>query len=186
MTCGIPSPLVRQISRKSEGLSLQTQHSPLYPLLSLPLRICIQSIIMMLSITWYLLLPRTFFPFIIPSRASFSRQFLLSQWPSLSSTTFLFCLSIFHAQSFSIFTSQTLSVVFAHSVVMSKSLHQQLYIIRVFRDIYIQYMCVCVCVCVRACARGPVRVWVCVCACLCACCVRAEFYQFLVLPILSI
>ena len=31
---------------------------------------------------WYLLLPRTFFPFTIPSRASFNRQFLLSQWPS--------------------------------------------------------------------------------------------------------
>ena len=34
--------------------------------------------IMMLSI-WCVLLPRTFFPFTIPSRASFSRQFFLSQ-----------------------------------------------------------------------------------------------------------
>ena len=64
------------------GLSLQTQHSLLFPLLSLPFRIFISSFIIMLSIIWYLLLPRTFFPFTIPSRASFSRQFLLSQWPS--------------------------------------------------------------------------------------------------------
>ena len=36
----------------------------------------------MLLIILYLLVPRTFFPFTIPSRASFSRQFLFSQWPS--------------------------------------------------------------------------------------------------------
>ena len=89
------------------GLSLQTQHSPLYLLLS---RLFVSSnspFIIMLSTIWYLL-PRTFFPFIIPSRSSFSRQFLLSQWPSqfrfifvtssiilpsptLSSTTVFFC-----------------------------------------------------------------------------------------------
>ena len=76
--------------------------------------------IIRLSIIWYILLPRTFFPFTIPSRASFSRQFLLSQWPSqflsiffisfsillpsptLSSTTalFLFCLSILQRSIF--------------------------------------------------------------------------------------
>ena len=63
----------------------------------------------MLSIIWYLLLPQTFFPFTIPSRESFSRQFLLSQGPSqffflffsiillsptLSSTTAFFILSV--------------------------------------------------------------------------------------------
>ena len=66
----------------------------------------------MLSIIWYLLLPRTFFPFTIPSRASFNRQFLLSQCPNqflflflisssiilpsptLSSTTAFFILSV--------------------------------------------------------------------------------------------
>ena len=84
----------------------------------------------MLSIIWYLLLQRTFFTFTIPSRESFSRQFLLSQWPSqfyysslsvpallfllplcLAQLHFLFCLSILHAPSFSIYTSQMLPVV---------------------------------------------------------------------------
>ena len=96
--------------------------------------------IMMLSIVWYLL-PRTFFPFTIPSTASFSRQFLLSQWPiqllfllSVPALLFhlpffeaqlniLFWLSILHAPSFSIFTCQVIPVVFAHSVVVSKFLH---------------------------------------------------------------
>ena len=45
----------------------------------------------MFSIIPYFLLPRTFFPFTIPSRASFSRQFLLSQW--LSQFLFLFLIS---------------------------------------------------------------------------------------------
>ena len=124
------------------GLSLQTQDSPLYPILSLPFRIFIQSIYHNVSIIWYLLLPRAFFAFTNPYRASFSRQFLLSQWPSqflffffISSsiilpsptlsgtTTFLFSLSILHAPSFSISTSQTLPDIFAHSVVVSKSLN---------------------------------------------------------------
>ena len=80
----------------------------------------------------------------LPEHPSFSRQFLLSQWPSqflflflisssiilpsptLSSTTaFLFCLSILHAPSLSIPTSQMLPVVFAHSVVVSMSLHHR-------------------------------------------------------------
>ena len=68
----------------------------------------------MLSIIWYILLPQTFFPFTIPSRASFSRQFLLSQWPS--QFLFLFLIS-------SIPTYQMFPVVFAHSAVMSRSLH---------------------------------------------------------------
>ena len=50
------------------GLSLQTQRSPLYPLLSLFVS-SYSSFIIMLSIIWYLLLPRTFFPFTIPSWA---------------------------------------------------------------------------------------------------------------------
>ena len=41
----------------------------------------------------------------------------------LAQLLFLFCLSILHAPSFSIPTSQMLPVVFAHSVVVSKSLH---------------------------------------------------------------
>ena len=84
------------------GLSLQTQHSPLYPLLILPFRISIHSIHHDVLIIWYLLLPRTFFPFTIPSRASFSRQFLLSQWPS----QFLF---LFFVSSSIILPSPTLS-----------------------------------------------------------------------------
>ena len=92
----------------------------------------------------YIPLSRTFFPFTIPSRESFSRQFLLSQWPSqflfflfisstiilpssiLSSTTkfFLFCLSISHAPAFSTSTYQMFPAVFAHSVVVLKSLHR--------------------------------------------------------------
>ena len=50
--------------------------------------------IVMLSIIWYLLLPQTFFQFIIPSRASFSRQFFLSQWPSQFLFLFLISCSI--------------------------------------------------------------------------------------------
>ena len=48
----------------------------------------------MLSIIWYLLLPRTFFLFTMPSRASFSRQFLLSQCPSQFLFLFLISYSI--------------------------------------------------------------------------------------------
>ena len=48
----------------------------------------------MLSIIWYLLLPQTFFPFTIPSRASFSRQFVHSQWPSLFIFLFLISSSV--------------------------------------------------------------------------------------------
>ena len=99
------------------GLSLQTQHSPVYSLLSLPFRICIQSIYHNVSIIWYLLLPRTFFPFTNPSRTSCSRQFLIRQWtnqflflflisssiilpsPTLSSTTALFILSVYFTRS---------------------------------------------------------------------------------------
>ena len=121
------------------GLSLQTHHSPLYPLLILPFRIFIQFIYYNVVVSSDIIFCRE------PSRASFSRQFLLSQWPSqflflffisssinlffllplfLAQLHFLFCLSILHAPSFSIFTSQMLPIVFAHSVVVSKSLHQ--------------------------------------------------------------
>ena len=62
---------------------------------------------MMLSIMWYLLLPRTFFPFTIPSRASFSRQLLLSQWPSqflflffISSSIIFPCPTLFSTTAF--------------------------------------------------------------------------------------
>ena len=64
------------------GFSLQTQRSPFYPLLSLPLRTCIQSIYH--DVVYHLIYSsaRTFFPITIHSKASFSRQFLLSQRPS--------------------------------------------------------------------------------------------------------
>ena len=98
----------------------------------------------MLSIIWYLLLPRTFFPVTIgyllehPSAGSsffasgpaniFSSSlsvpalfFLLPLF--LAQLHFLFCLSILHAPSFSIPTSQMLPVLFAQSVVVSRSLH---------------------------------------------------------------
>ena len=99
------------------SLSLQTQlfHSTLF---SAFLSVSSYSpFIIMLSVIWYLLLPRTFFPFTIPSRASFSRQFLLSQFPSqflflffisssiilpsptLPSTTAFFILSIHFTRS---------------------------------------------------------------------------------------
>ena len=64
------------------GLSLQIQHSPLYPLLSLPFRIFIQSIYHNVV---YHLTPSSalnFLPFTSPSRTSFSRQYFLSQGPS--------------------------------------------------------------------------------------------------------
>ena len=77
------------------GLSLQTQHAPVYlfsPFLFVP---SYSPFIIMLSIIWYLLLlPRTFFPFTITSRASFSRQFLLSQYPSQFIFLFLISSSI--------------------------------------------------------------------------------------------
>ena len=64
--------------------------------------------IMMLSIIWFLLVTRTFFPFTIPPRASFSSQFLLSQWPR----QFLFLF----------FISSSVILPSPHSVVLSKSL----------------------------------------------------------------
>ena len=99
------------------GLSLHTQHSPLYPLLSLPFRIFIQSIYH--NVVYHLISysASNFLPFTIPSRASFSRQFLLSQWhskyfslffisssiilpsPTLSSTTEFFILSVHFTRS---------------------------------------------------------------------------------------
>ena len=124
------------------GLSLQTQHSPLNLCSAFLFVSSYSPFFIMLSIIWYLHLPRTFFSFTIPSRASFSRQFLLSQWSSqflssslsvpsllfllplfLAQLQFLFCLSILHAPSFSKSTSQMLSVVLAHSAVVSKSLY---------------------------------------------------------------
>ena len=63
------------------GLSLQTEPSPFYPVLSLPFRIFIQSIYH--KVVYHLISSAAnFLPFTIPSRTSFSRQFLLSQWPS--------------------------------------------------------------------------------------------------------
>ena len=81
------------------GLSLQTQHSTLF---SAFLFVSAYSpFVMMLSIIWYFLLPRTFFTFTISSRSSFSMQFLLNQRPS----RFLFLFFI----SSSVLPSPTLS-----------------------------------------------------------------------------
>ena len=120
------------------GLSLQTQHSRLYPLLSLPFRIFIQSIY--LNVVYHLIsssasshlpyllelpsagssflasVPAYFFFFLISSS-------IILPSPTLSRTTEFFILSILHAPSFSIPTSQMLPVVLPHSVVVSRSLH---------------------------------------------------------------
>ena len=89
------------------GLSLQAQHSPLYPLLSLPFRIFVQSIYH--KVVYHLISSAAnFLPFTIPPRASFNSQLLLSQFlflffisssiilplPTLSSTTAFFILSV--------------------------------------------------------------------------------------------
>ena len=124
------------------GLSLQTKNSPLHPLLSLPFRIFIQSIYH--NVVYHLisssasnLLPiyQTFQSILqqaVPSQpvsSQFIFLFLISSSiilpsPTLSSTSaFLFYLSILYAPSFPISTSQILPVVFAHSVVVSKSLN---------------------------------------------------------------
>ena len=90
------------------GLSMQTifhcKHSILHStLFSASLFISSDSPFIMLSIIWYLLLlPQTFFPFTIPPRSSYSRQFLLSHWPS----KFLF---LFFISSSIILPSLTLS-----------------------------------------------------------------------------
>ena len=118
------------------GVSLQTRHSPLYPLLSLSLRICTLSICH--NVVYHLIYSSALNIFAVYH--SFSRQFLLTQWPSqflflffisssilfplfLAQQHFPFCLSILHAPFFSISTSQILPAVFAHSVVVSRSLH---------------------------------------------------------------
>ena len=83
------------------GLSLQAEPFPLYPLLSLPFRNFIQSIYH--KVVYHLISSATnILPFIIASRASFSRQFLLSQLPS----QFLF---LFFINSSIILLSPTIS-----------------------------------------------------------------------------
>ena len=91
------------------GLSLQTQHFPLYPLSAFLFVSAYSPFTMMLSIISHFLLPQTFFPFTIPYRASFSRQFLLSQWPSQFIFLFFISCSI-------ILTSPTLSSTTAFSI----------------------------------------------------------------------
>ena len=106
------------------GVSLETEPSPFYPLLSLPFQIFVQSIYY--KVVYHLISSAAnFLPFTIPSRASVSRQFLLSHWPrqflflffisssiilpshTISSTTaFVFCLSILYAPYFSISVSE--------------------------------------------------------------------------------
>ena len=122
---------------------LQTQHSPLYLLLMLPFRTCTQSLYHDLSIIWYLLLPRNVFSHLpyLPEHPSACSSFLASGpanlFPSslsilalffllplfIAQLHVLFCLSILHHPSFSISTSQMLPIVFAQSVVVSKSMH---------------------------------------------------------------
>ena len=88
------------------GLSLQTQHSPFYPLLSLPFCICIQSIYH--NVVNHLISSSStnLLPVYLPSRASFSRQVLLSSGPvnffssSFSSSTIaFFILSVYFTRS---------------------------------------------------------------------------------------
>ena len=81
------------------GLSLQAQHSSLYTLLSLPFRIFVQSIYH--NVVYHLISSSAskFLPNYHPSRASFSRQFLLSQWPSQFSFPLLYQFQ--HYSSFS-------------------------------------------------------------------------------------
>ena len=124
------------------GFSLQTEHSPLYPLLRLPFRICI------VHLSSCCLSPGIFFCSESSSRLSFLLQhpsagssFLASGPVNFFSSSlsvpalffllplflaqlhFLFCLFILHAPSFSISTSQMLPVVSVHCDVVSKSLH---------------------------------------------------------------
>ena len=68
--------LIRSVLPKGRFFSLQTQHSPFYPLLSLPFRICIQSIYH--NVVYLLISSSAANFFLFP----FSRQFLLSQRPS--------------------------------------------------------------------------------------------------------
>ena len=125
------------------GLSLQTQHSLLYPLLSLPFRIFIQSVyhnivrrLISSSASNFLLFYHSFQSILQPGSsflASGPAHFFSSSLsvPALffllplflAQLHFLFCLSILHASSFSITTSQMLPVVFAYSVVVCRSLH---------------------------------------------------------------
>ena len=122
------------------GLSLQTQHSPFYRLLSLPFRIFIQSIYR--NVVYHLIPSVSNFLPVCHSFQTILQQAVLSQpvsqpinfflflisssiilpSPTLSSTAAFFFLSILHAPS-SITTSQMLPVVFAHSVVVCKYLH---------------------------------------------------------------
>ena len=84
------------------GLSLQTQHFPLYPLLSLPFRIFIQSIYhnVVYHHIFFCLELSSHLPFLLEH--PLSRHFLLSQCPS----QFLF---LFHISSSIILPSPTLS-----------------------------------------------------------------------------
>ena len=125
------------------GLSLQTQHSPLYPLLSPPFRIFIQSIyhnvvyhlissaasnFLPICHTFQSILQQAFPSQPVSQLISFSSALSVSAlfflFPLfIAQLHFLFYLSILHAPSFSIPTSQMLPVVFAHSVVVYMSLH---------------------------------------------------------------
>ena len=118
------------------GLSLQIQHSPLYPLISLPFHICLQSIyhdvvydlisssaVKHPSAGSFFLAsgPVNFFSSSLPVPALF---FLLPVFPAQLDFSFLFIHFTFYP-SFSISTSQMLPGVYAHSVVVSKSLHHR-------------------------------------------------------------
>ena len=121
------------------GLSLQTQHSSLYPLLSLPFRTvhlswcCLSSDFLCrelsFRLTFLLEHPSAVNSFLASGPANFfslslsvpALCFLLPLF--LAQLHFLFCLSILHTPSFLISISQMLPVVFAHSIIVSKSLH---------------------------------------------------------------
>ena len=98
------------------GFSFQTQHSPLYPLLSLPFCIFTQSIYH--NVVYHLISPSAGSSFLASGPSNFFYSSSLSV-PALffilplfqAQLHFLFYLSVLHPPPFSIFTSQMLPVV---------------------------------------------------------------------------
>ena len=124
-------------------LSLQTQHAPLYPLLSLHFHIFTQSFYhnVVLSSDIIFCFKLSFHsPFLLENPSAGS-SFLASGPTNFFSSSllvpalffllpfflaqqhFLFYLSILQAPSFSLSTSLILPLIFAHSGIVSKSLH---------------------------------------------------------------
>ena len=104
------------------GLSLQTQDSPLYPLLSLPFRSYIQTIYH--DDVYHLIYfsDANLLPLLLHAwRTSFSRQVLLSQWPS--QFLFLFFMSFSIILPSPTLSSTTAFFIFFLSISRSILLH---------------------------------------------------------------